>query len=224
MEAWEPLFDRALAALESLSPALPAPDWTMGGGTVLMFRYRHRLSHDVDIFLTDAQYLTALSPRLNDAVADLTERYREDSQHVKLIFPELGEVDFVVAPRLIPMSTEKKVIHGRSVNVDRPEEIVAKKCFYRACGFTARDVFDLAVFLHKDLSRAKESLPILTARAEEISHRIEYYKKNPHMWEQEIGLVQPFPGFDRYRKKSLDLVSRFYENPQKWIKTQSLEL
>ena len=184
MEAWEPLFDRALAALESLSPALPAPDWTMGGGTVLMFRYRHRLSHDVDIFLTDAQYLTALSPRLNDAVADLTERYREDSQHVKLIFPELGEVDFVVA----------------------------------------RDVFDLAVFLHKDLSRAKESLPILTARAEEISHRIEYYKKNPHMWEQEISLVQPFPGFDRYRKKSLDLVSRFYENPQKWIKTQSLEL
>ena len=63
--AWEALFDKGMVALDSLSPMLPAPNWTMGGGTVLMFRYHHRLSQDVDIFLTDAQYLTALSPRLS---------------------------------------------------------------------------------------------------------------------------------------------------------------
>jgi hypothetical protein len=27
------------------------PFWTLGGGTVLMFRHRHRLSKDIDIFV-----------------------------------------------------------------------------------------------------------------------------------------------------------------------------
>ena len=31
--------------------------WTFGGGTVLMRRYRHRLSKDIDIFLPDPRYL-----------------------------------------------------------------------------------------------------------------------------------------------------------------------
>jgi len=84
MEAWEPLFDKAMQALDSLPKHVPTPDWTFGGGTVLMRKYHHRLSRDVDIFLTDAQYLTLFSPRLNDVMADMTTQYREDSQHVKL--------------------------------------------------------------------------------------------------------------------------------------------
>jgi hypothetical protein len=223
MEPWESLFDKAMAALDSLPPALPMPDWTMGGGTVLMFRYRHRLSQDVDIFLTDAQYLTSLSPRLNDKVEDLTDRYREDSQHIKLIFRGLGEVDFVVAPRLIPHSTERTQIHGRPVTLDRPEEIIAKKCFYRASEFTARDVFDLAVFLSKDPETAQKHLPIITTRRDEITARLEYYRNHDAMWGQEIGKVRPLPGFDRYRQKSLDIVSKFYDSPEKWLKGQMLE-
>lgn len=217
MEIWESLFDKGMAALDSLSPALPAPDWTMGGGTVLMFKYRHRLSQDVDIFLTDAQYLTALSPRLNDKVEDLTTRYREDSQHVKLIFPELGEVDFVVAPRLIAHSMETVQIHGRAVALDKPEEIIAKKCFYRADGFTARDVFDLAVFLAKEPETVRKHLPILTSRRDEIAARLEHYRNHPTVWEREIGKVRPLPGFEPYRQKSLGTVTRFYDDPQGWL-------
>ncbi|MBU2818986.1 nucleotidyl transferase AbiEii/AbiGii toxin family protein, partial [Acidithiobacillus ferrooxidans] len=61
LQAWEPLFDKAMRAIDALPPHLPRLEWTMGGGTVLMFKYHHRLSRDVDIFITDAQYLTALS-------------------------------------------------------------------------------------------------------------------------------------------------------------------
>ncbi|MCY0872258.1 MAG: nucleotidyl transferase AbiEii/AbiGii toxin family protein, partial [Acidithiobacillus caldus] len=158
LQSWEPLFDRAMSAIDSLPPHLPKLEWTIGGGTVLMFQYRHRFSRDVDIFITDAQYLTALSSRLNDKVEDLTTHYREDSQHVKLIFDDLGEVDFVAAPCLIANSTQVATIHGRSVLLDKPEEIIAKKCFYRADGFTARDVFDMAVFLAKDPAAVKKNL------------------------------------------------------------------
>ena len=221
-QAWEPLFDKAMLAIDSLPPHLPRLEWTIGGGTVLMFKYHHRLSHDIDIFITDAQYLTVLSPRLNDKVEDLTTHYREDSQHVKLIFDDLGEVDFVSAPRLVANSTQAATIHGREVLLDKPEEIIAKKCFYRADGFTARDVFDMAVFLAKDPSVVKKNLGILTARSEDIQRRLAFYATNKSHWDREISLVRPLPGFGQYSQQALSMVQKFYASPEKWLKSQAL--
>jgi hypothetical protein len=42
-----------------------------------MFRYGHRLSKDIDIFVPDPQYLGYVTPRLSDTVASLTEDYTE---------------------------------------------------------------------------------------------------------------------------------------------------
>jgi hypothetical protein len=39
------------------------PFWTLGGGTVLMLRYAHRRSKDIDIFVPDPQYLGYVTPR-----------------------------------------------------------------------------------------------------------------------------------------------------------------
>ncbi len=40
-----------------------------------MFRYGHRLSKDIDIFVPDPQYLGYVTPRLSDTAASLTEEY-----------------------------------------------------------------------------------------------------------------------------------------------------
>ncbi|OFA15814.1 hypothetical protein A4U49_10775 [Acidithiobacillus ferrivorans] len=222
LQAWEPLFDRAMSAIDSLPAHLPKLEWTIGGGTVLMFKYRHRLSRDVDIFITDAQYLTALSPRLNDKVEDLTAHYREDSRHVKLIFDGLGEVDFVAAPRLVVNSTQAATIRGRNVLLDKAEEIIAKKCFYRADGFTARDVFDMAVFLTKDPAAVKKNIGILTARADDIQRRLAFYATNKAHWDKEISRVSTLPGFSHYPQQALSKVQKFYASPERWLKSQSL--
>ncbi|MFT4197921.1 MAG: nucleotidyl transferase AbiEii/AbiGii toxin family protein [Pseudoxanthomonas sp.] len=77
------------------------PFWTLGGGTVLMFRYHHRLSKDIDIFVPDPQYFGFVSPRLSDVAAGLTSDYTEQAgTFVKLQFEE-GEVDFVASPNLL---------------------------------------------------------------------------------------------------------------------------
>ena len=34
LQSWEPLFDRAMSAIDSLPPHLPKLEWTIGGGTV----------------------------------------------------------------------------------------------------------------------------------------------------------------------------------------------
>ncbi|MGN8084339.1 nucleotidyl transferase AbiEii/AbiGii toxin family protein, partial [Variovorax sp. 22077] len=46
-------FARALALIDEITRygGIADPFWTFGGGTVLMFRYRHRLSKDIDIFV-----------------------------------------------------------------------------------------------------------------------------------------------------------------------------
>ena len=76
---WEVLFQRALRLVDDLQHhgGLADPFWTLGGGTVLMFRYGHRLSKDIDIFVPDPQYLGYVTPRLSDTAASLTEDYTE---------------------------------------------------------------------------------------------------------------------------------------------------
>ena len=73
--AWESLFSRALMLIDDIRKygGIADPFWTFGGGTVLMFRYRHRLSKDIDIFVPDPQYLGFVTPRLSDTAADLTD-------------------------------------------------------------------------------------------------------------------------------------------------------
>jgi hypothetical protein len=47
LKIWETLFQRALVLIDSVEKAgITLKDWTFGGGTVLMRRYRHRFSKD----------------------------------------------------------------------------------------------------------------------------------------------------------------------------------
>lgn len=101
--AWQALLPRALVLIGEIRRhgGITDPFWTLGGGTVLMFRHRHRLSKDIDIFVPNPQYLGFVTPRLSDVAASLTGDYSEDpSAWVKLQFEE-GEVDFVAAPNLL---------------------------------------------------------------------------------------------------------------------------
>ena len=62
------LFQRALALIDSVAKSGTVFEpWSFGGGTVLMRKFRHRFSKDIDIFVPDPQYLGHVSPRLNDA-------------------------------------------------------------------------------------------------------------------------------------------------------------
>jgi len=108
-----------MACIASLEGHFPPPDWTFGGGTALMLLYEHRRSKDIDIFLRDPQYLTALSPRLNDHTEALTGRYVEQSNFLKLIF-DGGEVDFIVAPSLTTDPYMIKTVLGTETGSKHP--------------------------------------------------------------------------------------------------------
>ncbi|MFT3721322.1 nucleotidyl transferase AbiEii/AbiGii toxin family protein [Pseudorhodoferax sp.] len=176
--SWEKLFPRALALIDEISRygGIQDPFWTLGGGTVLMFRYRHRLSKDIDIFVPDPQYLGFVTPRLSDTAADLTQDYTEQpGAFVKLQFEE-GEVDFVAAPNLLADAWETWDIGGRSVKVETAAEIIAKKMYHRGDRATARDLFDFALVIEREPQQLLTATPFLLRHREAFLSQI----RQPH--------------------------------------------
>ena len=100
MSQWRHLLGRTIDGLARLrEKGRDTLDWVLGGGTALMLRADHRLSKDIDAFITDAQYLSILSPRLGGEDVWACDTYDETSNHLRLVYPE-GEIDFIVAAPL----------------------------------------------------------------------------------------------------------------------------
>jgi hypothetical protein len=194
--AWEILFRRALEIVDSAAASgTRFDDWTFGGGTVLMRRYRHRASKDVDIFVPDPQYLGYVSPRLNDTADSLTSKYLETAISVKLFFPE-GEIDFIASAPLTKEPTVKETILGREVHVETTAEILAKKVWHRGREFTARDIFDFALIAAREPGAIESIRPILRERRELIRARIATGGKALRKTFSELDTLEFNPSFD----------------------------
>ncbi len=147
---WQCLLGHALTLIDEIAEhGRSDPFWTFGGGTVLMLRYGHRLSKDVDIFVPDPQYLGFVNPRISDAASDITTEYEEHAQFVKLLLPE-GEIDFVVCPNLTDPGYDQWTLLDRAVKAETAAEIVAKKMWHPGDRATARDLFDLSLVIERD--------------------------------------------------------------------------
>ncbi|MDP9912364.1 hypothetical protein J2W27_004490 [Variovorax boronicumulans] len=88
---WRSLWPKALGLMSHLEHVTVQPQWTFGGGTVLMLRFDHRFSKDIDLFVPDLQYLGHVNPRLGGPAEDLTSEYEENAEFIKLE-PEAIEI------------------------------------------------------------------------------------------------------------------------------------
>jgi len=129
-----------------------------------MLHTGHRLSKDIDAFITDPQYLPMLSPRLAGEDIWACHAFDEAANHLKLVYPE-GEIDFIVAAPITDLASKAMTIpeeQGPSggpsvqIEIEHPVEIALKKLFYRGASLKVRDIFDIAVVdsIHRGLLRA----------------------------------------------------------------------
>ena len=196
---WQALLPRALRLIDEIRKhgGVADPFWTLGGGTVLMFRHRHRLSKDIDIFVPDPQYLGFVTPRLNDVAAELTEDYTEMAgSFVKLQFEE-GEVDFVAAPNLLDHAWETWEIGGSHVKVEKAAEIIAKKMYHRGDRVTARDLFDLALVIEKEPAQLAQARPFLLRHRETFLAQIRAPHPSLRAGFNAIATLDYRPSFER---------------------------
>ena len=203
---WEQLLPHALKVIEDIKThGIKNPFWTFGGGTVLMLRYQHRISKDIDIFVPDPQYLGFATPRLSDVAAEISDDYiEESSSYVKLIRPE-GEIDFVASPNLTSPGFEEWHLKNNLIKVETGTEIVAKKLWHRGDRATARDLFDLALVIEKEgdalrqahhflLKNADQFIEQLNSRREILTvqfNNIETLNYNP-TYDEALGIVTKF--------------------------------
>lgn len=165
-DIWESLFPHAFTLMDEVRKhGGIEPFWTFGGGTVLMLRYRHRFSKDIDLFVPDPQYLGYVTPRLSDTAESIAADYVEQGNFVKLVL-EAGEIDIVASPNLTDEPFEAWEIMGRPVQVETAAEIVAKKLYHRGNQATARDLFDLAVVVESAPEELATAAPFLLCHAE----------------------------------------------------------
>lgn len=146
---WRLLLDLALPALDhvfgppsSATAENQTPDWTLGGGTAIMLHIRHRISHDIDIFVPGTR-LGLFTPATNPAAARISERFQWPGHYLKFERPE-GEIDFLSAMLQTKPGFTWSNLRGRPIAVETPEEVIVKKVRFRSHAFTARDAFDLA--------------------------------------------------------------------------------
>ena len=183
----ELLLEKAIKILEYAN--IDNSQWSMGGGTILMLNYHHRLSKDVDIFVSNTQYFNGLSPKLND-VAEDADFYQEGERFISLSYPE-GKIDFVKAFQVSDYLPTLKHVFNQNIFVDDDIEIVTKKGFFRGASLHPRDLYDLAtVYLGPRRSELVNALINIPEQLQEFHDAL-----------QRVG-----PGFSFSEDYGLDLV------------------
>lgn len=184
---WETLFSQALKVIGEIARhGRDDPFWTFGGGTVLMLRYGHRFSKDIDIFVPDPQSLGFVTPRLSDVAESITTDYVEAAGYVKLYLPE-GEIDFVAAPNLTTPGFETETILRHQVRVETSVEIIAKKMWHRGDRITGRDIFDFALIAEREPHALMAAREFMTRHAAAVFLQLD---------ERYIPLKQQFDAVD----------------------------
>lgn len=184
---WETLFSQALKVVSEIARhGRDDPFWTFGGGTVLMLRYGHRYSKDVDIFVPDPQSLGFVTPRLSDVAESITADYVEAAGYVKLYLPE-GEIDFVAAPNLTSPGFQIETLLGHRVRVETSVEIIAKKMWHRGDRITGRDIFDFALIAEREPEALMPAREFMTRHAAAVAQQLD---------DRRVQLKQQFDAVD----------------------------
>src|SRR5260370_1833601 len=179
-DSWKQILASAVAIFDDLEgKGFGSPDVVIGGGTVLMFRFEHRLSKDIDFFMHDVQWWSLLTPRRNDSPAEMSMNYLEQGSGLKLVLPH-GDIDLVVSgPVTDAEAIDRLEFMGHTFLLEATEEILAKKLFYRAARFQPRDVFDFVVAVESDRESATRALAAAASNQDLLTRRLEQLSQLP---------------------------------------------
>ncbi|WP_293430339.1 nucleotidyl transferase AbiEii/AbiGii toxin family protein [Piscinibacter sp.] len=206
---WRALLAQAFLLIDELSTrGLSDPFWTLGGGTVLMFRYRHRRSKDIDIFVPDPQYLGHVTPRLSDLAETIAPDYVEGAGYVKLLRPE-GEIDFVASPNLTDMPYERWRVLRRQVRVETATEIIAKKLWHRGDTLSARDLFDLSLVIEREPDALRQAHRFLTRHRHALIDQLHSRSDVLRAQFEAIDTLQYRPTFDEAAARATGFLQGF---------------
>jgi predicted nucleotidyltransferase component of viral defense system len=184
---------------------LPNKDKSMirfGGGTALaIYYFQHRLSFDIDLFVTDVQVLNYLSPKhwIDDTENFNSIKYIDLANHIRVLERKNNiKVDILVTQSSSSkyLLDNSKTIFNSDIYVESIEDIIAKKIVYRANDNLTRDIIDIAIAITKEddfLSNMLQGGLIDIEDIKKLDSSLDRLDKE--RFDEEIEIVAPFEDY-----------------------------
>jgi len=202
--------------IEDAYSSLPSQDHStirFGGGTALaLYYFQHRLSFDIDLFVTDVQILNYLSPKhwIDETNKFNTSKYIDLSNHIRVLEKKNNIKVDVLASQSASydyLCDNSKEIFCSDVYVESIEDIIAKKIVYRRNDNLTRDIIDIAIAIKlKDsiLHNMLESGLINKQDLSELKNSLEHLDRETFL--EEIEIVAPFENYIDDAKNALEII------------------
>lgn len=217
----EEMLDISLALLEERGITDPS---ALGGGTALSAYYwQHRFSTDIDIFIYSdrANVLNKIDPRKTspDIKARLSKiNYTDDLKkhpiYTELAIDDDSKMQFFTVKGFTSTPHSKVTLWGKTILIESIEEIIAKKIFYRCGDANSRDLFDIAVAIHKDptilmsINVEKEKIEILMNSVGTISENEDLM----NTYREDIGMISPAAEYIDIAENAIIYLEKFLSN------------
>jgi len=195
----------------------------LGGGTALAAYYwNHRYSTDIDIFTHSNVDISKLfAPARWDKTFRVIMQelgFTGDSK-IHPIYTEFTIKDDFKMQFLSTVDRTKKPykevkLWDMNILLESVEEIISKKIFFRAHKGNARDLFDIALAIHKNPS-ILDNLNIPHEKIKELQTTVVTIASNKTLKEDylsEITLMNPNQLYDSISKNTIEYLKQFLEN------------
>ncbi|QOY51964.1 nucleotidyl transferase AbiEii/AbiGii toxin family protein [Candidatus Sulfurimonas baltica] len=196
---------------------LPNQDHSLirfGGGTALaIYYFQHRLSFDIDLFVTDVQVLNYLSPKhwIEETSNFNNSKYIDLSNHIRVLEKKNNiKVDVLVTQdsSMDYLLDDSRAIFSSDVYVESIEDIIAKKIVYRRNDNLTRDIIDIAISIkHADniLEKLFIAEKINREDIQDLYNSIE--RLDRETFNEEIEIVAPFEKYIDDAKNAPEIIS-----------------
>ena len=196
---------------------LPHQDHSLirfGGGTALaMYYFQHRLSFDIDLFVTDVQVLNYLSPKhwIEETANFNSSKYIDLSNHIRVLenknnikidvlVSQGGSADFLL--------DDSKTLFTETIYVESVKDIIAKKIVYRRNNNLTRDIIDIAIAVTQEddfLSKLLESGLVNIDDLKELKNSLT--KLDRKTFDEEVEIVSPFEKYIKDAQNAPEIIS-----------------
>jgi len=197
---------------------LPNQDHSLirfGGGTALaIYYFQHRLSFDIDLFVTDIQILNYLSPKhwIDETDNFNSSKYIDLSNHIRVLDKKNNiKVDVLVSQLWASSSDflidDSKSIFNSTVYVESIEDIIAKKIVYRRNDNLTRDIIDIAISIKYADNILKKLYINEKINKEDIQGLYDSIMSlDRETFDEEIEIVAPFEQYINDAKNAPEII------------------
>lgn len=192
---------------ESGAKHIPSSKIRFGGGTALaIYYFQHRLSFDIDLFVSDIQYLDYIRPKMwiEESNSFQNIEYIDQHNHVGLITKNGIKVDILVDSNSSNFSidTSKKLVDF-DLYIEDITDIIAKKITFRKKDNKTRDIIDIAICLKSNPNLFNELIELEKVTKDDLKILKEsLLQLNKNRYLSQLNIVKPFEKYIELSKKA----------------------